>query len=84
MKLFKGLTLGAKSFELDQNGNPVKGIKWHPYIGNHVVVHSGATVFGGSTRIGDKCVIGCNVWLTHSVESGISVLTAEERRAKIV
>ena len=38
VKLYQGVTLGAKSFELDEHGNPVKGIKRHPDIGNHVVV----------------------------------------------
>ena len=73
VKLYQGVTLGAKSFELDENGNPVKGIKRHPDIGGHVVIYSGATILGGSTKIGDHAVIGGNVWLTHSVESGMTV-----------
>ena len=84
VKLYQGVTLGAKSFELDENGNPVKGIKRHPDLGNHVVVYAGATILGGDTRIGDNCVIGGNVWLTHSVESGKTVLAAEERGTKII
>ncbi len=84
VKLYQGVTLGAKSFELDESGNPVKGIKRHPDIGNHVIVYSGATILGGNTHIGDNCVIGGNVWLTHSVEPGRTVLAAEERRTKIV
>lgn len=84
VKLYQGVTLGAKSFELDENGNPVKGIKRHPDIGSHVVIYSGATILGGSTRIGDNCTIGGNVWLTHSVEAGKTVLAAEERGTKII
>ena len=84
VKLYQGVTLGAKSFELDENGNPIKGIKRHPDIGSHVVIYSGATILGGNTRIGDHCVIGGNVWLTHSVESGRTVLAAEERGTKII
>ena len=38
VKLYQGATLGAKSFELDEHGNPIKGIKRHPDIGNHVVI----------------------------------------------
>ena len=79
VKLYQGVTLGAKSFELDANGNPVKGIKRHPDIGNNVVIYAGATILGGSTVIGDGCTIGGNVWLTHSVEAGKTVLAAEER-----
>lgn len=67
VKLYQGVTLGAKSFETDENGNPVKGIKRHPDIGNHVVIYAGATILGGDTRIGDRSVIGGNVWLTRSV-----------------
>jgi serine O-acetyltransferase len=73
VKLYQGVTLGAKSFELDENGNPVKGIKRHPDIGSRVVIYAGATILGGDTVIGDDCVIGGNVWLTRSVEAGSRV-----------
>ena len=73
VKLYQGVTLGAKSFELDENGNPVKGIKRHPDIGNHVVIYAGATILGGRTRIGDGCVVGGNVWLTHSLNPGETI-----------
>jgi len=74
VKLYQGVTLGAKSFELDENGNPVKNIKRHPNIGSHVVIYANATILGGDTTIGDRCVIGGNTWLTESVEAG-SVVT---------
>lgn len=67
VKLYQGVTIGAKSFELDEAGYPLKGIKRHPDIGNHVVIYANATILGGDTTIGDKSVIGGNVWLTHSV-----------------
>ena len=70
VKLYQGVTLGAKSFPSDENGNPIKGIQRHPRIGNNVVIYAGATILGGDTVIGDNCVIGGNVWLTHSVEAG--------------
>ncbi len=73
VKLYQGVTLGAKSFELDENGNPVKNIKRHPNIGNHVVIYANATILGGKTTVGDGCTIGGNVWLTHSVEPGKTV-----------
>ena len=80
VKLYQGVTLGAKSFELDENGNPVKNIKRHPNIGNHVVIYANATILGGDTVIGDHCVIGGNTWLTRSVEAG-SVVTYREEEA---
>lgn len=73
VKLYQGVTLGAKSFETDENGNLVKGIKRHPDIGNHVVIYANATILGGRTVVGDHCVIGASVWLTHSVAPGEKV-----------
>ena len=81
VKLYQGVTLGARSFELDENGNPVKKIKRHPDIGNHVVIYANATILGGDTVIGDGCVIGGNTWLTHSVRAGSTVAyTATENQ----
>lgn len=74
VKLYQHVTLGAKSFELGPDGNPVKGIKRHPDIGDRVVIYAGATILGGQTRIGSDSVIGGSVWLTHSVEAGKMVL----------
>ena len=68
VKIYQGVTLGARSFELDENGNPVKGIKRHPNIGDNVIIYSGATILGGDTNIGEGSVIGGNVWLMESVE----------------
>ncbi len=73
VKLYQGVTLGAKSFQQDENGNLVKGGKRHPDVGNHVVIYAGATVLGGDTVIGDDSVIGGSVWLTHSVPAGSKV-----------
>ncbi len=73
VKIYQGVTLGAKSFELDENGAPVKDIKRHPDIGNNVVIYANATILGGNTKIGDNCIIGGNTWLTHSVEAGSTI-----------
>ena len=70
VKIYQGVTLGAKSFELDDDGNPIKGTKRHPDIGDNVVIYANATILGGNTKIGNGCVIGGNVWLTHSVPDG--------------
>lgn len=73
VKLYQGVTLGAKSFELDIDGNPVKNVKRHPNIGSHVVIYANATILGGETTVGDGCTIGGNTWLMHSVEAGKTV-----------
>ena len=74
VKLYQHVTLGAKSFEVGEDGVLVKGIKRHPDIGDRVVIYSGATILGGETQIGNDCVIGGSVWLTHSVPAGKMVL----------
>ena len=74
VKLYQHVTLGAKSFDVGDDGTLVKGIKRHPDIGDRVVIYAGATILGGNTQIGNDCVIGGNVWLTHSVSAGKKVL----------
>jgi serine O-acetyltransferase len=65
VSLYKGVTLGAKNFVLDECGNPMN-LPRHPIIEDHVVIYSNATVLGRIT-IGHDSVIGGNVWLTNSV-----------------
>lgn len=67
VKIYQGVTLGARSFELDEAGNPVKNIKRHPNIEDNVVIYAGATILGGDVTVGHDSVIGGNVWLTESV-----------------
>ena len=69
VRLYQGVTLGAKSFPLDANGNPIKGIPRHPIVEDDVIIYSGATILGRVT-IGCGSSIGGNVWLTHSVPPG--------------
>ena len=66
VRLYQGVTLGAKSFPLDADGKPIKGVPRHPIVEDDVIIYSGATVLGRIT-IGRGSVIGGNVWLTHSV-----------------
>jgi serine O-acetyltransferase len=63
VKLYQGVTLGAKSFELDAEGNPVKGVKRHPDVEDHVTIYAHATILGGDTRIGAHAIVAGNVWL---------------------
>lgn len=76
VKIYQGVTIGAKSFKTDEEGNIIKGMKRHPDIGNNVVIYAGATILGGETEIGDNTVIGGNVWLTQSIASNQSVIAA--------
>jgi len=74
VKLYQGVTLGAFSFDRDEEGRLVRHTKRHPTIEDDVVVYAGATILGGDTVIGRGSVIGGNVWLTHSVPPGTRVL----------
>ena len=67
VKLYQGVTLGAKSFEVDNDGRPIKGVKRHPDIGDHVTIYAHATILGGDTRVGAHSIIGSNVWLMKSI-----------------
>lgn len=67
VKLYQGVTLGAKSFEVDEDGRPIKGVKRHPDIGDHVTIYAHATILGGDTRVGRNSIIGSNVWLMKSI-----------------
>ena len=67
VKLYQGVTLGAKSFEVDNDGRPIKGVKRHPDIGDHVTIYAHATILGGDTRVGTHSIIGSNVWLMKSI-----------------
>ena len=67
VKLYQGVTRGAKSFEVDDEGRPIKGVKRHPDIGDHVTIYAHATILGGDTQVGAHSIIGSNVWLMKSV-----------------
>ncbi|GHU70684.1 serine acetyltransferase [Bacteroidia bacterium] len=63
--LYQGVTLGAKSFTLDNEGHPLD-VPRHPILENFVTVYSNSSILGRVT-IGHNTIIGGNIWLTHSV-----------------
>jgi serine O-acetyltransferase len=83
VRIYQGVTLGAKSFPLDEQGNPIKGIDRHPIVEDDVVIYAGATILGRIT-IGKGSSVGGNVWLTSSVPPGTRVTTAEAREQKFI
>jgi serine O-acetyltransferase len=78
VRLYQGVTLGAKSFPTDEGGRPLKGILRHPIVEDDVIVYAGATILGRIT-IGRGSIIGGNVWLTHSVPAGTTASQAQLR-----
>ena len=69
VKLYQGVTLGAKSFPLGKDGVPIKGILRHPILKDNVIVYSNATILGRVT-VGEGAVIGGNMWITDDVPAG--------------
>ena len=65
--LYQGVTLGAKSFKYDENGNMLN-VPRHPIIEDHVTIYSNASILGRIT-IGHHSIIGGNIWVTHDVPS---------------
>jgi serine O-acetyltransferase len=76
VRLYQGVTLGAKSFPKDASGNPVKGLPRHPIVEDGVIVYSGATILGRIT-IGAGSVIGGNVWVTENVPPGSNLVQSK-------
>jgi serine O-acetyltransferase len=76
VRLYQGVTLGARSFPLDADGVPIKGAPRHPIIEDDVVIYAGATILGRIT-VGRGAVIGGNVWLTRSVPAGSQITQAK-------
>lgn len=66
VKIYQGVTLGAKSFPLDERGNPIKGIPRHPIVEDHVVIYAEATILGRVT-IGHHSIVGANQWITSDM-----------------
>lgn len=76
VRIYQNVTLGAKSFPTDGDGNPLKGQPRHPVVEDEVVIYAGATVLGRIT-LGRGAVIGGNVWLTRSVAPGAVITQAD-------
>ena len=73
VKLYQGVTLGAKSFPLDDDGHPIKGIPRHPILEDDVIVYSNATILGRIT-VGRGATVGGNIWVTEDVPAGARVV----------
>ena len=78
VKMFQGVTLGARSFPLDENGNPIKGIDRHPKIGDNVIIYSNSTILGPIT-VGEGAIIGGNIWVDEDVKPGAKLV---QKKAK--
>jgi serine O-acetyltransferase len=81
VRIYQGVTLGAKSFPLDEHGNPIKNIPRHPIVEDDVIIYGGATILGRIT-VGKGTVVGGNVWLTRSTPPGSKITQAQVRQER--
>jgi len=77
VRIYQGVTLGAKSFPVDEKGNPLR-VPRHPVVEDDVVIYAGATILGRVT-IGKGSVIGGNVWVTHDLPPNSVVVQRRPR-----
>lgn len=79
VKLYQGVTLGAKSFPLDEEGRPIKGIARHPILEDEVIVYSNATILGRIT-IGRGATVGGNIWVTENVPQNARLVQSKAKK----
>ena len=75
VKIYQGVTLGAKSFPKDERGRVIKGLQRHPTIEDDVTIYAGATILGGETVIGQGVTVGGNTFVTQSITAESTVTT---------
>jgi serine O-acetyltransferase len=78
VRLYQGVTLGARGFPTDEGGRVIKDQPRHPIIEDDVVIYAGAAVLG-RVRVGRGSVIGGNVWVTRDVPPGTRILQSPFR-----
>lgn len=83
VKLFHGVTLGARSFQRDEQGRIRKGGKRHPTVEDYVTIYPNSSVLGGETVVGARTTIGGNVFLLQSVPPD-SLVYYEAEQVRVV
>jgi serine O-acetyltransferase len=79
VRIYQGVTLGARDLASDRHGHLIKGLLRHPIVEDDVVIYAGATILGRIT-IGKGATIGGNVWITRSVPPGSRITQAQARQ----
>lgn len=77
VKIYQGVTLGAKYVTRD-----LKGSKRHPTVEDNAIIYANATILGGDTIIGANSIIGGNVWLTKSVPPNSIISNTKEVKVR--
>lgn len=83
VKIYQGVTLGARSFPKSGEGQIIKGLERHPIIGDNVTIYAGATILG-RIHIGEGSVIGGNVWITKDVPAMSNVMQHRPKQERFI
>ena len=78
VKLYHGVTLGARSFQKDEHGEIIKGLKRHPEVQDDAVIYPNGIILGGDTVIGARSTIGANVFLMKSIPPDTLLVRGEQ------
>ena len=83
VKLYHGVTLGARSFQKDEQGTIIKGLRLHPHVEDDVTIYPNGIILGGDTTIGARSTIGANVFLMKSVPPDTLLVRGEQIQSRL-
>lgn len=83
VRVYQGVTLGAKSFPKGDDERLIKGLPRHPVVEDDVIIYAGATILGRIT-IGKGSVVGGNVWITRDVPPGAQIVQSRAMQQSFV
>jgi serine O-acetyltransferase len=83
VKLYHGVTLGARSFQKDEQGAIIKGLRRHPRVEDDVTIYPNGIILGGDTVIGARSTIGANVFLMKSVPPDTLLVRGEQIQSRL-
>lgn len=83
VKLYHGVTLGARSFQKDDDGAIIKGLKRHPHVEDDVTIYPNGIILGGDTTIGARSTIGANVFLMKSIPPDTLLVRGEQIQSRL-
>ena len=83
VKLYHGVTLGARSFQKDEQGAIIKGLRRHPRVEDDVTIYPNGTILGGDTTIGARSTIGANVFLMKRVSPDTLLVRGEQIQSRL-
>lgn len=83
VKLYHGVTLGARSFQKDEQGAIIKGLRRHPQVEDDVTIYPNGIILGGDTTIGARSTIGANVFLMKSIPPDTLLVRGEQIQSRL-